>query len=204
MNSTTTINPLSNRPAGAISPQEIERGATVVISHSVQECCLDDYEAWLTEIVPLCQSQPGHINTQIIRPIAGLTTTFTIIIRFDQRHHLEDWINSEDRRLLIAKITPLLSQGDRYAIRSGLDFLFAPEPSGSTAPVRWKQFLVTWSVIYPLVLGMPLLLAPIFDVVGLPENHYLQVLLTTGAIVSLMVYLIMPRYTKLVRSWLFR
>ena len=28
-------------------------------------------------------------------------------------------------------------------------------------PVRWKQFLVTWSVIYLLVLGVPLVVLPV-------------------------------------------
>ncbi len=28
-------------------------------------------------------------------------------------------------------------------------------------PVRWKQFLITWSAIYPLALGVPLMVVPV-------------------------------------------
>lgn len=184
--------------------REIERGATVIITHRVQGGCHDEYEQWLDEIVPICQSQPGHLNTQIIRPIAGPTATYTVIIRFDEKCHLQRWLESGQRRKLIGKVEPLLAQGAQYVIYSGIDFLFNTETSRPRAPVRWKQFLLTWSVIYPLVLGMPSLVMPVMNAAGLPDNHYLQVLVTTCAIVSLMVYVIMPRYTKLVRNWLFR
>ena len=148
--------------------------------------------------------KPGHLDTQIVRPIAGLTATYTVIIRFDEKRHLKRWLASDLRRKLIRKVKPLLAQGDRYVIHSGIDFLFNTDAPHIGAPVRWKQFLLTWSVIYPLVLGVPLLVMPVMKNAGLPNNHYLQVLVTTCLIVSLMVYAIMPRYAQLVRKWLFR
>jgi len=39
---------------------------------------------------------------------------------------------------------------------------------------------------------------------GLPENRYLDTLVVTGIAVLLMVYIVMPRYTKLIHQWLFR
>jgi uncharacterized protein len=70
-------------------------------------------------------------------------------------------------------------------------------------PVRWKQYLVTWSAIYPLVLAVPLLVKPVLQQLGVPDNHLLTTLVVTGTVVFLMVYLVMPRYTKLIRRWLF-
>jgi len=70
-------------------------------------------------------------------------------------------------------------------------------------PIRWKQALVTWSAIYPLVLILPFLLLPLHQL-GLPDNHYLDTLIITGIAVLLMVYVVMPRYTKLIHAWLFR
>ena len=60
-----------------------ESGATVVITHRVRAGREADYDHWLNEIGPLCQTSPGHLDWQIIRPIAGLTTTYTVVIRFD-------------------------------------------------------------------------------------------------------------------------
>jgi uncharacterized protein len=180
------------------------RGATAVITHRVRDGQQEGYDAWLNEIGPLCRSYPGHLDLQIIRPIPGLTATYTVIIRFDTREHLQGWMSSQDRKRLIEQVRPLLVQDDDFFIRSGLDFWFTPEGARAKVPVRWKQFLVTWSAIFPLVLVIPLVVAMGLRQLGVPQNHYLDLLLSTGSVVWVMVYLVMPHYTKLIQRWLFR
>lgn len=178
-------------------------GSTVVITHRVRERKRTDYERWLNEIAPLCRASPGHLDWHIIRPIPGLTETYTVVIRFDTRAHLQDWMESPVRNLLIEKVQPLLVSGDDFFISSGLDFWFTPGGAKAKVPVRWKQYIVTWSAIYPLVLGVPLVVAPLLRHLGVPNNHFLNTLTVTGTVVFLMVYLVMPRYTKLIQRWLF-
>jgi hypothetical protein len=180
-----------------------ERGATVVITHRVRLGKESQYDDWLNEIGPLCRRSEGHLDWQIIRPISGLTATYTVIIRFDTREHLQNWMNSQQRKRLIEKVLPLLAKDDDFTIRSGLDFWFVPEGAETKVPVRWKQLLVTWSAIYPLVLGVPLIVIPLLRHLGIPPDRYLDTLIITGLVVSLMVYLVMPRYTKFVHRWLF-
>jgi len=180
-----------------------EQGATAVITHRVCNGQQDNYENWLNEIGPVCRSYPGYLDLQTIRPIAGLTATYTVIIRFDTVEHLHEWIYSQDRKRLIDKVRPLLVKDDDFYIRSGLDFWFTPEGARAKVPVRWKQFLITWSAIYPLVLCIPLVLIPALHLIGVPQNRYLTTLIASGIIVLLMVYIIMPRYTRLVQRWLF-
>jgi antibiotic biosynthesis monooxygenase (ABM) superfamily enzyme len=180
-----------------------EQGATVVITHRVRDGQQAGYIDWLNEIGPVCRASAGHLDLQIIRPVVGLTATFTVIIRFDTREHLQEWMYSAERRRLIEKVRPLLVTGDDFFIRSGLDFWFTPEGAKAKVPVRWKQFLVTWSAIYPLVLGVPMVVAWILSRVGFPDNHYLATLIDTGTVVFLMVYVVMPRYTRLIQRWLY-
>jgi len=182
---------------------ETASGATCVIAHRVRDGREADYDQWLKEIVPICQASPGHLDLQIIRPIAGLTTTYTVVIRFDTCDHLRQWMGSPDRQRLIERATPLLAADEDYTIRSGLDFWFTT-PGTAKVPVRWKQFLLTWSAIYPLVLFMPLVVVPFLHLFGAPDNRFLTTLLVTATVVFLMVYIVMPRYTKLVRHWLFK
>lgn len=178
-------------------------GATVVITHRVREGGHAGYEAWLKRVTPVCMSYPGHLDWQIIRPVAGLTATYTVVIRFDRREHLEAWINSEDRRRLIEEVQPFLAKNDDFHIRTGLDFWFTPEGAKAQMPVRWKQFLVTWSAIYPLVLGVSWLVVPVMRRTGLAEWPFFTTLVATGVTVFLMTYVVMPRYTKLLKRWLF-
>jgi antibiotic biosynthesis monooxygenase (ABM) superfamily enzyme len=112
-------------------------------------------------------------------------------------------MQSNDRNRLIQKVLPIVVHGDNYAIRSGLDFWFAPEGEDVKVPVRWKQFLLTCSAIYPLVLFVPMALAPVTNRIGIERNGLLSVLAGTITICFLMTYIIMPRYTKLVRRWLY-
>jgi antibiotic biosynthesis monooxygenase (ABM) superfamily enzyme len=180
-----------------------EPGATVVITHRVREGKGEEYEQWLNEIKPVGRTSPGNLDWHIIRPVPGLTSTYTVIIRFDTRAHLQAWMESPTRRRLIEKVEPLLVSGDDFFVSSGLDFWFAPEGANARIPARWRQYLVTWSAIYPLVLVVPLLVAPLLRLTGAPDNHYLTMLAVTGVITFLMVYAVMPNYTRLIRRWLF-
>lgn len=178
-------------------------GATVVITHRVREGKQADYESWLNEIAPLCRASPGHLDWHIVRPISGLTETYTVIIRFDTRAHLQDWMESPVRAGLIEKVRPLLVTGDDFFVSSGLDFWFTPAGAKAKLPVRWKQYLVTWSAIYPLVLGVPWVVTPVLRYLGMLNNRFLTTLAVTGAVVFLMVYIVMPQYTRLIKRWLF-
>lgn len=181
----------------------IEEGATVVITHRVRDGQYDAYERWLDEIGPKCRASIGHLDWQIVRPIAGLSATYTVVIRFDTREHLESWMGSPERKHLIEKVRPFLAKDDDFFVRSGLDFWFTPEGAKAKVPTRWKQFLVTWSAIYPLVLTIPLIILPLLRQLRIPQDRYVDSLFITGVIVSLMVYVIMPRYTRFIQRWLF-
>ena len=178
-------------------------GATVVITHKVRDDKQAEYETWLEEIAPQCKAFPGHLDWHIIRPIRGLSENFTVIIRFDTAAHLQAWMQSPVRAQLIEKAKPMLAAGDDFFISSGLDFWFTPEGAKAKVPLRWKQYLVTWSAIYPLALAVPLLVVPVLRALGVPANQYGDTLVITGIVVALMVYVVMPRYTKLIRRWLF-
>lgn len=179
------------------------QGATVVITHRVHADKHASYEAWLGEIAPLCKASPGHLDWHIVRPVEGLTQTYTIIIRFNTEAHLKQWMESPDRARLIENVRPLFVSGDDFFVSSGLDFWFAPSGAKAMVPVRWKQYLATWSAIFPLVFGVPFLVRPLLARLGVPDNPILTTLIVTGIVVFLMVYIVMPRYTKLIKRWLF-
>jgi hypothetical protein len=187
-----------------MSDAATDHSATVVISHHIKTGREQDYENWLQEIVPVAKAHPGHMGVQIIRPVPGATTKYTVIIRYDTRDNLLAWMGSAERQRLIDKARPFLADDDRFYVRSGLDFWFTPEGAQARLPTRWKQFLVTWSAIYPLVLLSSLLVNALVHWLALPDALYLKILIVSCVVVSLMVYVVMPRYTKLVSHWLFR
>jgi antibiotic biosynthesis monooxygenase (ABM) superfamily enzyme len=126
------------------------------------------------------------------------------VLRFDTQEHLREWSESDTRAGFIERVKPLLVDDEKLEIKTGLEYWFTP-PSGPPQKKAkpFKQFLVTLSAIFPLTVVVPLLLAPVFRLIptlGLPivSNFVVAVI-----IVFLMIYVIMPRYTKLIARWLF-
>lgn len=183
---------------------DLEKGSTTIITHRVKAGSQADYEAWLKRIIPVGGSYPGHWGVQVIRPLEGTRSTYTILVRFDTEAHAREWLRSEDRARLLADVRPLLEADDSFTVKSGLDFWFTPEEVHAKVPTRWKQFLLTWSAIFPLVALIPLGLHPLLDALDVSPNRYLRTLALTGCVVFMMVYVVMPRYTRLVHRWLFR
>ncbi|MBX3666624.1 MAG: antibiotic biosynthesis monooxygenase [Burkholderiales bacterium] len=182
----------------SVNPDDI---VTFIIQHKVRPAHRRQYEDWLRDVGREAERYPGHLGTNVVRPPDD-NGQYTIIIRFDCYDHLRAWVESDTRREYVRRVEPILDGGDRIEIKSGLDFWFTPP--GVRAPNRFKQFLITFSAIYPLTLLVPAGLAPLFEAVPLLDNLFISRLLVAGVIVWLMVYVVMPRYTRAVAAWLYR
>src|SRR5215467_2465741 len=101
-----------------MTSERADHGATVVITHRVRDNKLAEYEDWLKEISPLASSSPGNLDWHIVRPVPGLTATYTIILRFDTEANLRGWMESPTRMRLIKKAQPLFVKGDDFFISS--------------------------------------------------------------------------------------
>ena len=178
------------------APESSAETVTGIIVHHPRADARDEYEQWLIDIREACRQFPGYLSTDVIRPI-GSQPNYTVIIRFAGIEALRGWMVSPERRDFLQRIEHALEQADRYEIRTGLDFWFPPpklEP-----PKTWKQYLLTLSAIFPLTVIVPWALAPLLG--GL---HMLATkAIIAAVIVALMVYVIMPRYTRLVSRWLY-
>src|SRR5262249_51370561 len=130
-------------------------------------------------------------------------SSYTILVRFDSHESLLAWVNSDTRKELLARAAPFLVESEGLEIHTGLEFWFTPSTAVAIHARPYKQFLITLSAIYPLTVALPWLLRPALAMAGLQGDSALQGLATTALIVFLMVYIIMPRYTRLVARWLF-
>lgn len=51
---------------------------------------------------------------------------------------------------------------------------------------------------------MQLLLLPSLRLMNIPTNRYFDTLVSTGWLVFMVIYVVMPNYTKLIRKWLYK
>lgn len=180
----------------------LDTPVTTVIRQRPLRHAVARYEAWLKEIIPVAQGFAGHQGVNVIRPHA-VSEPYAIVLHFDTVANLRRWLDSDIRVRLIEQIRPFLDSPEAIDIRTGFEFWFTPQPAARVAK-PYKQFLATLSVIFPLTIVVPLLLQPAFawlPVLGLPGVRHFII---AAIIVGLMVYVIMPRYTRLLAKWLFR
>jgi antibiotic biosynthesis monooxygenase (ABM) superfamily enzyme len=176
---------------------------TSVIRHTVRAGSESRYEAWFREVTTIAQTFPGHEGVDLIRPPKG-SRTYAVVLHFDTTEHLGRWLSSDARNRFIAEIKPHLEGGNQADIRTGLEFGTTAPDSEQKYARTYKQFLITWSVIFPLTIFVPRVLHPLFKTVpflGLPG---ISNLLISAMIVGLLTCVIMPRYTRMVATWLYR
>jgi len=176
---------------------------TSVIRHTVGAGSESRYEAWFRKITAIAETFPGHRGVDFIRPPKG-SRTFTIVLHFDTSEHLGRWLSSDARKRLIAEIELYLEGGDQVEIRTGLEFWFTPSDTEQRHAKTYKQFLITWSVIFPLTIFLPWVLYPLFQTVPFLGLPVVSNLLISAMIVGLLTCVIMPRYTRTVATWLYR
>ena len=185
----------------AIDGDSSDQTVTAIIVHHPRRDSWPEYERWLGDVGAACRRFEGYLSTDVIRPV-GNHTSFTVIIRFAGIEALKTWMESDVRREFLHRIEHALEKADRYVVKTGLDFWFTPPTS--KPPVHWKQFLVTLSAIFPLTVIVPALLSPVLGAMQGVPAMLIGKLLVAICIVGLMVYVIMPRYTRKVAAWLYR
>ena len=176
------------------------RSVTFVVQHWVRRDAFSRYEDWLRQVVQVCSTYPGYQGVDIIRPVHG-DNKYSTIVRFATFADAERWCKSADRPRLLAAITDILERDDQARIVSGIDFWFTP--ANQPQALRWKQWLVTTSVIWPLSVLVPLLLEPIYSAAPWLGQFGLRQGIVAAIVVALVVYVIMPAYVRAVADWLY-
>jgi len=179
---------------------DVNKSVALIITHTIRAGEEQRYELWLTDILSAVSKAPGYLGREIFRPVQG-TRTYTSIVRFDCSDNLNAWVESDARTAFVNQVTDLLEKGDRHEIRTGIDFWFTPE--GLRPPKPWKQFVLTLSAVYPLSLIIPRLIRALFPLVPLLAHPLISGLLIAAALTALLTFVIMPRYTRLMKWWLY-
>lgn len=187
-----------NRPG--ILEVDQSKSVALIITHTIRAGEEKRYETWLTEILSAVSIFPGYLGREIFRPVQG-ARTYTSILRFDCYDNLNGWVESDLRRSFVSQVADLLEKGDRHEIRTGIDFWFTPQ--GVRPPKPWKQFILTLSAVYPLSLIIPRLLGILFPFVPILAQPLISGLLIAASLTALLTFVIMPRYTRLVKWWLY-
>lgn len=174
---------------------------TLVVRHQVRQQHEQRYETWLHQTTEAAGRRLGHLGVDVVRERQADIVNFTCVLRFDQLQHMQSWLDSEERNQLVAEVQPLLRNGDNTEVSLGKDFWFVPGDAQLPPPL-WKQAVISFLVILPLSLLIPLLWLPLFRIVPWFSGYIMSNVLITLSIVLLVVYLFMPMATRVFAAWL--
>lgn len=180
--------------------QQENDSVTFVVYHRIAPARRDDYEQWLNRIIPVAQGFAGYLGVGVLRPTMG-ADLYTLVLRFASAEDLRGWMESKERADLLADVESSLSE-KRSEIQTGTDFWYTPPEPGAKAPVRWKQYVMVFLIIFPLTLVVPELWELLFHQVPWLNSRIVRHLGAVAISVFLMVYVILPRAMKRLGRWL--
>ncbi|MDX2422871.1 MAG: antibiotic biosynthesis monooxygenase [Amphritea sp.] len=177
-----------------------EGPVTVSISRKVIPGKEADFERWVSAVVEEASVYPGHQGSNVLRPSASTGNCYVLIYRFDNYQNCQNWEESEVRRKWLKKLEPIIEGEPEVQRGTGLEFWFDLPELPVSKPSPHKMTCVLLVVVYALVMAINVLLGPFLNSLDLWLRSVVIVLLQ----VLLLTYIVMPRVTRLLQSWLFR
>jgi len=122
-----------------------------VISTRVKPGKEVEYRAWERKIAAAQSKAPGLQGYRFEPPVPGVQDDFVAILRFDSEANLKAWMDSPERKALIAEADPLTEEFHTREVRAGFEQWFK-EASSAGAPLPvWKMDFLVLLLLYPIV-----------------------------------------------------
>ena len=173
---------------------------SVVITRRVRSGCEAAYEALLHGLLEDTKGFSGFRGGQVLRPKRPHRLDYQVTLHFENRQAKERWARSEERRRWVDGMKAL-AETPVITTLTGLEaWLTLPAEGRTPTTPRYKTALLVWVAVFPTVLVFSTLLSRLpFE---LPR--VLSVFVVTVLAIPVVVYILVPRLTRLVGSWLYR
>lgn len=187
--------------AGATREQRVaraEEAVTAVMSQRILPADLVGFQKAEAEIGAAMAQFPGFLSLEHSPPVAGVQDDYVVSFTFANREDLDRWLESESRREVLRLVEPFIEGERTLSVIGGFGGWFVAEKE--QAPKRWKQATAVLLALYPTTLSLSFLQRELFpDVPWVPALFVSNVL---GIIV--LTWVLMPRLTKVLATWLAR
>jgi antibiotic biosynthesis monooxygenase (ABM) superfamily enzyme len=166
---------------------------TVVVTRVVHPGHEQEFADWADEVDRAATGFAGHRGGARLHDEQGLNH---LIYHFDSAGELHAWESSPQRAELIARGDEI---SDEQRSTAGSSHAWFTIPGGTT-PTRWKNFVLTWIAVYPILLILALGIKAIAP--GLPQP--LSLAISSVTLTALLTWVVLPRLTRRARPWLLR
>ncbi len=171
---------------------------TAVASFRVDPNAHPEFREWYRRVHDVVDRFDGFIRSELVEPVPGTQDETAIIFSFTSRETLDRWLDSAERRHILAEIEPVLESERTVNIVGGFAGWFPG--SASAAPKRWKQGALVLLALYPTVMVLGVVRNQLYP--GLADP--LAVLVGNVGGVAILSWLLMPALTRRFDGWLRR
>ncbi len=172
---------------------------TTVVRHFIKKDKRKEFENWTKGITTQAKQFEGFEGLQLISPPADMNEYLTLF-KFSSLPALQKWMDSDERKKELSKLTALSEKEMILGQITGIDFWFeAPEKKSAIVPPKWKMSLLTWLAVFPGVV----LLSKFYHALFPDFPSTLLTLFVTLTLVPLLTWVLMPNIVKLFKGWLF-
>ncbi|MFW2381459.1 MAG: antibiotic biosynthesis monooxygenase [Acidimicrobiales bacterium] len=171
---------------------------TAVASFRVRDGERRAFEHDYEDIIESMATFDGFLNAQLFPPVEGVQDETVIVFSFRSRPQLDTWFTSDERRQELERLDEHIDGERQLNVVGGFGGWFA---HGPRAVKTWKQAATVLLALYPTVLVLN-------EVLGwlLPDDfpYLLAVLVGNTLGVAILSWILMPRLTTALDSWLRR
>lgn len=174
---------------------------TVVVRRIAKRGREADFEEAMRAFIAESASMEGSREFHVIRPSDVASREYTVVHCFDDETARRAFTDSAMYAGWMKRLAELTDAEARIQEYGGLAgwFTLPGEERGGGPPPAWKMAIVTFLGVYPLTSVLPG-----WFMKALPGVHPLLVnVLTTGLIVGLLTWIVMPLLTRVFKRWLF-
>jgi len=169
--------------------------ASSVFAYRIRPEKAAEFQDWRRRILEEARKWNGFLGTESFDALDGVEPEFIVVVRFDSRANLDEWLKSNVRKNFMKEVRSYVHHYTLRRIGSGFEGWF---DTSTTPPARWRQALVILSALFPVIMVMRQLLSPIFLMFPLPVAFL--ILLTLDMV--FLTYVVMPHYSRLMNFWL--
>ncbi|MEU7893666.1 antibiotic biosynthesis monooxygenase [Nonomuraea sp. NPDC049152] len=184
--------------AGGTSPQD---AVTAVISHDVRPGRESEFVRWQEKFGRAQEKFQGFMGFEEFEPVSGIQDRWVVLLRYDTREHLDEWLESDTRKKLLEEGRDYFVDYDVRKVPSAFSgwFRFDSE-AGEGLPPNWKQAMCVLLVLYPTVMILTLTVGHVFEAAHLPG--YLAMFMSNVLSVAVLAWFAMPLVNRVFASWL--
>jgi hypothetical protein len=169
---------------------------TAVLSVPVDAQQMDAFKQLHELSVQRMNAMPGFLHAELLEPVPGVQDDTVILLTFDTRQHLDDWLHSDERRQLVEGQSEHLLGPRTLNVVGGFAGWFAPPQSNNV--IRWRSAVAVLIAIVPA--------SQIFLVARLALFPGLNVVVATvvGNVFTVvaLTWVLMPAVTRRLSDWL--